>query len=140
MFTITSTSEKDIGTKAVVLGCACVIFSSLTPDEITLFKTLHPEALKETDEESGTTFSITIAEGPGHVSPEEVTYSRILSADGKATITLLLDPEMNDPIRVVKQNIGSSLKRLFAMEERLVALLPKLKEEEQELNRQITRM
>ena len=40
----TVTTEKAIESKAVVMGCACVIFSSLTPDEIRSFKNLHPEA------------------------------------------------------------------------------------------------
>ena len=54
----TSVTGAENGTRAVVMGCACVIFSSLTPDEIKRFKALHPEALKMEKEEGGTSFSI----------------------------------------------------------------------------------
>ncbi len=137
---LTVTSEKAVGSRAVVMGCACVIFSALTPEDIRRFKTLHPEALKMTDADSGTSFSIDIGEGPGRIRPEGATFSRITSSEGKATITVLMDPEMHDPISLVKSQIGSSLMSLFALEARLTELLPTLDDEEKELERQITRI
>ncbi len=136
----TVANENAIGTKAVVMGCACVIFSSLTPDEIKRFKTFHPEALNAVDDEGDTSFSIDIDDGPGQITSEGATFSRVTSANGKATITILIDPEIDDPMNTVKERIGGPLMSLIEIEEQLTEMLPKLDEEEKAISQQITRL
>ncbi len=134
-------TEMKVGSKAVVMGCACVIFSSLTPDEIKRFKTFHPEALKMKDEDDGSmVFSIDIENGAGSLLPEAATFSNVTSADGKATITVLLDPDIEDPMGAVKDRLGKPLMNLIEMEEQLMKMLPNLKEEEEKIDAQITRL
>ncbi len=136
----TVTTEKAVKSKAVVMGCACVIFSSLTPDEIRSFKNLHPEALKVNDEENGVTFTIDVDDSPGHITDEGATFSNVTSAAGKATITVLLDPEIGDPVTAVKEKIGGPLMRLIKQEEHLMELLPKLEDEEKAISQHITQL
>ena len=136
----TVTTEKAVGSKAVVMGCACVIFSSLTPDEIRSFKNLHPEALKVNGEENGVDFTIDIDDGPGHIDTEGATFSNMTSAAGKATITVLIDPEMEDPVSAVTEMIGGPIMRLIELEEHLTELLPKLEDDEKEISKHITQL
>lgn len=133
-------TEMKNGSKAVVMGCACVIFSSLTPDEIKRFKAFHPEALQMKDEDDGTVFSIDIENGAGSLLPEGATFSNVTSADGKATITVLLDPDIEDPMDAVKDRLGKPLMNLIEMEEHLLKMLPDLKEEEQKIEAQFMRL
>ena len=134
-------NEMTNGSKAVVMGCACVIFSSLTPDEIKRFKAFHPEALKMKSQDDGmVVFSIDIKNGAGSLLPEAATFSNVTSSDGKATITILLDPDIEDPMDAVKDRLGKPLMNLIEMEEQLMKMLPNLKEEEQKIDAQITRL
>ncbi|MBR1711001.1 MAG: hypothetical protein IJ719_19585 [Clostridia bacterium] len=133
-------TEKVMNSKAVVMGCACVIFSSLTPDEIRTFKNLHPEALKMTDEEKNVIFSIGIDDGPGHISEEAAVFSSVTSADGKATITVLLDPSVENPVTLVEEKIGCPLMHLIEQEEKLMELLPKLSDEKKAISQHITQL
>ena len=138
----TVNNEKVMNSKAVVMGCACVVFSSLTPDEIRRFKRLHPESLSLMEGESGDepTFRIDVADGPGSITLEGALFSNVTTADGKATITVLLDPEIDDPMNVVKEKIGGPLMRLIELEKHLMEQLPKLEEEEKAISEHITQL
>lgn len=102
-----------------VLGCACVVVSNLTPEEIELCEVMDPDALK-LEGETGAEFRISVDEGPGRLIDEEAVFSRVKTADGKATITMLLDPEMEDRDKTIMKALGSALTKLDALEKRLV--------------------
>ena len=108
-------------TKALVAGCACVVFSVLTPEEIDRFKQYQPEALKLIDENNPEdVFTLDIDDGPGHVEETEAVYSRTKSADGKATITILLDPDEENKLGLAQKKIGRMLVKLQKLEEKLL--------------------
>ena len=107
--------------KAVVMGCSCVIISDLTPEELDSFKKYMPEALTLVDPDSpDSSFSLDIDDGPGHIADTTAAYSRAKSADGKATITVILDPEADDKLDLVQGTIGPSLLKLDALEKKLL--------------------
>ncbi len=138
MSTVVTGAEN--GTRAVVMGCACVIFSSLTPDEIKRFKALHPEALKMEKEKAGASFYIDLDDGPGKLVPEGAVYSRITSDAGKATITIVIDPDVDDPLHLTREKLAGPLMNLIELEKHLTELLPQLEEEEKTVSQLITRM
>ena len=108
-------------TKALVAGCACVVFSVLTPEENDRFKQYQPEALKLIDENNPEdVFTLDIDDGPGHVEETEAVYSRTKSADGKATITILLDPDEENKLGLAQKKIGRMLVKLQKLEEKLL--------------------
>ena len=129
--------ENKMNSKVIVAGCACVVFSELTPDEIRRLMHLHPEALEMKDDDA-VVFTIDIDDGPGSLRPDGATFSNVTSAEGKATITILIDPECEDPMGKVREHLDSPLQTLMEMEAHLVELLPNLAEEEKDLGTHFT--
>ena len=127
-------TEMSTQTKAVIIGSACVVFSSLSPDEIRRFKAYHPEALQLHDDETDEViFTLDIdEESPGSLTPDGAVFSKAVSADGKATITILLDPSVDDRMALAEKNLGRALLQLIDMEKQLVENLPDLEEEKEE--------
>ncbi len=103
------------------MDCAYVITSSLTVEQLENFRRYRPEALELTDEMTGNVvFSEDIGEGPGSIRDGKATFSRTKTAEGKATITLLLDPEVEDKAGLIREKVGSSLMALEKLEARLL--------------------
>ena len=94
--------------KVMIIGCACIIISSLTPEDIDRVRLYEPKALTLT-RDGEPCFSIDIGPGPGSITGSNAVYSRATAAGGKATITILLDPEMEDMTIAVSDKIGPSL-------------------------------
>ena len=101
--------------KAIVMGCVCVVVSSFTPEEIERFEQYNPDALKL----EGSDFSIQIDDGPGSLNDDCATFSRATTAEGKATITILLDPDTDDRIALVKNQVGAALLKLEQLEKQM---------------------
>ena len=107
--------------KAVIMGSTCVFVSTLTPEQVDRFKTYMHEALIQTDENGEECFRLDIDDsGPGAISDERVVLSRAKSEEGKATITVLLDPTEEHKDELVMERIGRAMLHLDAME-RLLA-------------------
>ncbi len=118
----------------LMAGAACIVFSCFTPDEIRLFKTYRPEALqmKDADTEEPV-FSLDLDEdgGPGSITDEGALFSEIPSADGKATITVLVDPSVKERTELAEAKLGGALKRLTYLQELLKKQLPEVKQEQE---------
>lgn len=127
--------------RAMVIGSACVVFSELTPEEIHRFELYKPEALKMTDMNNPEDmFTLSMDDGPGHLEDTEAVYSRTKSADGKATMTILLDPAAENKLEFVQQLIGHRLARLQRLEEKLVECKDELTEMEEKVNSLFTQV
>lgn len=115
--------------RVTILGCACVIISALTVEEIDSFRKYLPEALNLTDETGEkVVYSLEIDNGPGCMMPEKAVFSRVKAQDGLATITILLDPEAEDKGTLVRNQLGASLLLLNALEEQLLSRTEELVE------------
>ena len=124
---------EKITKRVMIMGCACVITSFLTVEQIENFRKYLPKALKLTDETSGNEVcSIELDDGPGSIVDGKFTFSRTKTPDGMASITLLLDPEIEDKAEMVKTRIGASLIVLDRLE---TLLLERLKELEFTMHR-----
>lgn len=139
---VTCLPNKDSGAvQATILGSSCVIKTALAPDDIKRVKKFHPEALVMDDEDGDPVFAIDIdEEGPGSINEYGARFGNSVSSDGKATITVLLDPTAEDTESLVYEQIGSALRYLKEMEEHVVSILPELEAEEQETRSMITRL
>ena len=125
--------------KAVVMGCACVVVSSLTPEQIESAKRYAPEVLNLTDETGEEVYSLDIEKGqPGRVDDDEAVYSECKTADGKATITILIDPEGEDKARMVQEQLGASLLKLHRLEEQILERMDGIIEKETQARKLIT--
>ncbi len=132
--------EKDFR-RAVVVGCACVVFSRLTIEELKNYKNYHPEALKMVDEDdkSKVVFTIDIDEGPGHIFQDEAVFGDAETPDGHATITVLIDPAAEDKPGLIREKFGIALLRLEELEEQLISRMDDLNEEVQKIDGMICR-
>ena len=101
--------------KVIVMGCACVVISSLEPEQIERYDKFAPEALTM----DGFTISLD-EEQPGCLNSDGATYSKTKSADGKATITILLDPAVEDKGELVQEKIGPMLLKLDELEKQIL--------------------
>ncbi len=118
----------------VIMGCACVIISSLTPEQIERTERLAPEALMLDG------YSIGLDDGPGAVGDDGALFSRTKSADGKATITLLVDPEIEDKAARVQNKIGPMLLKIEALEKQILEQEGDLLKKEKEIQSMINQM
>lgn len=138
---ISCMANKDNGAQAVIVGSSCVVKSTLTPDEIKKMKKLHPEALTMVDEDGEPVFAIDIDERtPGSINSFGACFGNATSSDGKATITVLLEPTAENPDDLVYDKLGKALSNLDMMENELREMLPELHEEERRVRAMITRM
>ena len=112
------------------MGCACVITSGLTVEQLDSFVKYHPEALKMWDEDRNELlFSVGLEDGPGHITEHEAVFSRTKVPGGKATITIVIDPEVEDKAKCIRERLGKGLLRLDEVEEHLAGMSGNLEEE-----------
>ena len=135
---VTCLPNKDNGAQATIAGSACIIKSTLTPDEIKRVKQFHPEALVMDDEDGDPVFAIDINENiPGSINQNGACFGNAVSVDGKATITIVLDPAAENPADLVYNKLGRALAYLKEMEDHLAEVLPELDSEEREIRSMI---
>ena len=139
--TLSALANKDNAAQAVIIGSSCVIKSALTPDEIKQLKKLSPESLILTDEDGEPIFALDIDEStPGDINKIGACFGNATSADGKATITIVLDPTAENPVELVYEKLGTALSYLDEMETQLADVLPSLAEKEARIRDMISKM
>jgi len=138
---VTCLPNKDNGAQAIVVGSSCVVKSTLTPAEIKRIKKFHPEALVMENEDGDPVFAIDIDETtPGSINGNGACFGNATSTDGKATITVVIDPAAENTIELVYERLGRALMYLKEMEEQLAEVLPDLDSEEREIRSMIVGM
>lgn len=138
---VTCLPNKDNGAQAIVVGSSCVVKSTLTPADIKRIKKFHPEALVMDDEDGEPVFAIDIDESmPGSINSNGACFGSATSPDGKATITIVLDPAATNTVDLVYERLGRALMYLKEMEEHIAEVLPDLDTEEREIRAMIVRM
>lgn len=106
--------------KVIIAGNACVLLSALMLDEIKELRQNHPEALFLKDGMGKTILTIDLdQDSAGHVAEDQVVFGPTTSREGKATITLLIDPEEEDIVGMIREKIGDSLMKLTELENRI---------------------
>ena len=138
---VTCLPNKDNGAQAIIVGSSCVVKSTLTPSDIKRIKQFHPEALVMDDEDGDPVFAIDIDEEmPGSINDNGACFGNATSSDGKATITVVLDPTAENTEELVYNQLGRALMYLKEMEDHVAEVLPDLDIEEREIRSMITRM
>ena len=125
--------------RAIVMGCACVITSKLTVEQIENFKQYMPEMLTMVDEEGKPVFTVDIGDAAGCLENDKAVYSNTKMPDGKATITILIDPDEEDKPGIVKKYFGIALLRLEEIEQGMLSYTDELNETIRKVDRMICR-
>ena len=137
----TSDSEKpELGSviyppKAQVIGCACIIFSAFTVEELKELQQYMPDAMTMRDDKGEPIFAISIDETkPGSLNNYGAVFSGKTTSQGNATITILLDPTCEDTEKLVREKLGSAILNLVDLEEYLMKKLADLQKRKGLLN------
>lgn len=117
---------------AVVVGGALVITSSATPDEIATIRKYRPNALKLMEGEGAhkeQIFMIGLEDGPGSINKFGAMYSKRTDKYGKATITINIPEEEENPKAWAEEMLGVSILHLRKTEKQFAAMLDDVKQE-----------
>ena len=122
--------------KAMVIGSACVIFSAFSPNVLQDFQNFLPEAMimRNTSGEPVFTVSLDVS-SPGSLDKSSAVFSRRTANKGKATITIMIDPEVDDPREAIITIFGSAILHLLELEESMKKRIFELEEKKSLLNK-----
>ena len=127
--------------RAVIMGCACVITSRFTVEELESFRNYLPDALVLKNDEDEEIYRIGLEEefNGGKILDDLTSYSKTKAPGGKATVTVLIDPEDDDKAEAIRIAFGAALLRLEELEEQMLSRLEELKEKIGEIDGLICR-
>ena len=127
--------------RAVVMGCACVVTSWFTVKELEEFENYLPEALVLKNEEDEEIYRISVEEdcNGGKILDDRTSYSKANVPGGKATVTVLIDPEEDDKAEAIRNVFGAALLRLEELEGQMLSRQEELKEKIGEIDGLICR-
>ena len=118
--------ENTVNTARIqVLGCAAVVISAVDLEDWKLVEKHAPEALTIVDEDGQTVFRVSTDKGPGCLVKDHAEFGAPVTQEGKATITILLDPDNEDRMGMVRDALASPLLDLIEIEK----IVPELKDE-----------
>ena len=106
-------------------GYSALVLSSLTGEEWNRILRNYPQLLDITDDRGEAVFGIEFDnEGPGSVLDDRVVFGHVVTDDGYATATVLLQPETDtNPGQLLLDKLGTGLNRLAEVEQMALAVL-----------------
>lgn len=130
--------KTDNAANATVAGAACVITSAISLEDLKLIKKYRPKALTAyaEGEKKEVVFKVMLENtAKGDVGPTAISFSNVVSADGKATVTIdVTDKDME----AVEDKIGAALLQLSKMEEGFGDILAEIRNEQAQVRERIT--
>lgn len=132
---LSSIVKIDNAAKVVVTGSAAIVTSDVKLDDWKRIAKMQPEALALVDDETDEVlFRVVAGEGPGSINENGVCFGTATNNDGKATVTILIRPEVEDKVQLVKDEIGRALLDLNALEAEVPTILLEIDKMEQQIN------
>lgn len=132
---LSSIVKIDNAAKVVVTGSAAIVTSDVKLDDWKRIAKMQPEALALVDDETDEVlFRVVVGEGPGSINENGVCFGTATNNDGKATVTILIRPEVEDKVQLVKDEIGRALLDLNALEAEVPTILQEIDKMEKEIN------
>ena len=115
---------------AKVMGCACVITSGFTAEEIANFRNYLPDALCLKDEKDHDIFRIGLDDdgNPGSIHQDHILFCKEKVPEGKATVTLIVDPSIEDKVGLIRERMGLALIRLESLEKQMRENMSRMQE------------
>ena len=123
--------------KIYILGAAAVLVSAIKLEDWKRVEKFSPEFLKVMDECGEVSFFIQTGEGGGSVMDEGITWGSYTSSEGYATVTVLLDADVEDKKEAVTGVMGKALLSLMSIEKALPEILDDIKVDETKIGGQI---
>lgn len=120
-----------------ISGASAVLVSDVTLADWERVEKYAPEMLKIVDEEGDTLFKVKTSTGGGSINEYGVCFGSYTNDGDKATVTVLLDEEVEDKLQAVKDIMGSALLDLNEIEKELPNVLNDIAEKEAEIDKLI---
>lgn len=126
--------------KIYIMGAAAVIVSGVKLEDWKLVEKHAPEALKIVDESGEPVFKVMTAGGSGSMNKYGVVWSSYVSEEGNATVTILLDDEVENKKEAVMDVVGSALLDVIEMEKKIPGIVEEIHEKLKKIDSCITQI
>lgn len=131
---MTSIVKIDNAANITLAGSAAVVTSAVSLEDLKRVEKFAPEALKIVDEEGETVFKVCTRENSsGSINKYGVVFGSVVNHEGKATVTVVIDPEIEDKREAVKDMMGAAILDLNTIEKELPEVLKDIAEKEKEI-------
>ena len=135
---ISSIVKIDNAATIEISGASAVLVSGVKLEDWKKVEKYAPEMLKIVDEDTDDViFKVTTCGGTGSANKYGVCFGAHTNEGGKATVTLLLDEDVEDKIQAVKDTVGSALIDLNEIENEIPNVLKDIEEKEAEIDKLI---
>lgn len=135
---LSSIVKIDNAATITITGAAAVLTSAVKLDDWKRVAEFMPEELQLVDEDTEEIlFKVAVGEGPGSMNEYGVVFGSVVGTDGKATVTVLLDPETEDKKELVRKTVGSALLDLNKIEAEVPGMLEEIAKMEEEIDAHI---
>ena len=134
---LSSIVKIDNAAKVEISGASAVLVSDVTLDDWKRVEKYAPEILKIVDEEGNAVFKVKVGEGGGSINEYGVSFGTYTNEGGKATVTVLLDDDIEDKTAAVTELMGSALLDLNEIENELPDVLKDIEAKEAEIEKLI---
>lgn len=118
-------------------GAAAVLTSGVKLEDWQRVEKYAPDMLKIVDEEGEPLFRVKTGEGGGSINEYGVCFGSYTNEGGLATVTVLLDDDVEDKLGAVKEIMGSALLDLNEIEQEVPNVLKDIAEKEAEIEKLI---
>ena len=136
---ISVTAKSDNAAEATVIANALIVTSALKLEDLETIKKYRPKALRmyEKDEDGmkSEVFRLDVKDGTGEISKIAVVYGKTTDAEGRARLTMAVDPV--DP-EAIKDKYGPALVTLAKLEETLAGVALEIAAEKADIESRIT--
>ena len=134
---LSSIVKIDNAAHVEISGASVVVVSDVTLEDWKRVEKYAPEALKIVDEDGETVFKVKTCGSGGSINEYGVCFGVHTNEGGKATVTVLLDEDVDDKLAAVKEIMGAALLDLNEIEKDLPTLLKDIADKEAEIEKLI---
>jgi len=120
-----------------ISGASAVLVSDVKLEDWKRVEKFAPEILKIVDEDDDPLFLVKTCCGGGSINKYGVCFGAHTNEGGLATVTVLLDEEVEDKLEAVKEIMGSALLDLNSIEKEIPDVLKEIADKEAEIEKLI---
>ena len=134
---ISSIVKTDNAAHIDLTGAAAVLVSDVKLEDWQRVEKYAPEALKIVDEEGEVVFKVMTCCCTGSVDKNGVCFGTYTNEGGLATVTVLMDDDVEDRLQAIKDVAGQALLDLNEIEKDIPTLLKDINDKEAEIEKLI---
>lgn len=134
---ISSIVKTDNAAHIDMTGAAAVLVSDVKLDDWKRVEKYAPEALKIVNEEGETVFKVMTCCCTGSINENGVCFGSYTNEGGLATVTVLLDDDVDDRLQAIKDVAGQALLDLNDIEKDIPQILKDITDKEAEIEKLI---